>query len=177
MYFWVGLALLGFLLYISPGYLVRKMYEGFETPIAQNAATLVEASAPLLGAPCPAPKPSSALLGRMASAGEEEPETRPSPTAASSLIERVGGREVPVGTQSTTSQPSSTREEPAPSEALKQGAGFLEIKPFPATLDIEQKMQRVVGIETTQGFTNPSCPDMRDYIRKDKIPCWACNLK
>jgi len=23
----------------------------------------------------------------------------------------------------------------------------------------------------------PQCPDMRDYIRKDSIPCWACKLK
>jgi hypothetical protein len=23
----------------------------------------------------------------------------------------------------------------------------------------------------------PKCPDMRDYIRKDSIPCWGCKLK
>ena len=23
----------------------------------------------------------------------------------------------------------------------------------------------------------PQCPDMSDYIRKDRLPCWACNLK
>jgi hypothetical protein len=24
---------------------------------------------------------------------------------------------------------------------------------------------------------NPNCPDLRDYIRKDSIPCWGCKLK
>lgn len=184
LYFWIGLALLGFLLYIAPGYLVRKMYEGFESPaIGTNAATLAESTAPLLGAPCPAPKPSSALLGRMAYAGSVEPDSRPSPTAPEPIVGGAGSRATPLPASTSLSQPGSPRDVPQASEALEQGAGFLESKPFPADLDIEQKTQRVLGNEVVgaasvvQGFANPSCPDMRDYIRKDKIPCWACTLK
>jgi hypothetical protein len=31
-----------------------------------------------------------------------------------------------------------------------------------------------VHIEPIKGC--PKCPDMRDYVRKDSIPCWACKL-
>ena len=25
-------------------------------------------------------------------------------------------------------------------------------------------------------INSPNCPDLKDYIRKDKIPCWGCKL-
>ena len=41
--------------------------------------------------------------------------------------------------------------------------------------------ERVVYIERERDnnerpIVNPNCPDMRDYIRKDSIPCWGCKL-
>jgi hypothetical protein len=180
LYFWLGLALLGFLLYVAPGFLVRRMYEGFETSVAANAADANAIGGSLLTA---AATPTTPLLDKLASAGAEEPDSRPSPTAPTPIVGSSGSRAVPTASSTSLSQPSSTRELPQESEALKQGTGFLDSKPFPAELDVEQKSARVLGMEgavnpaVVQGFQNPSCPDMRDYIRKDKIPCWACNLR
>lgn len=182
--FWIGLALLGFLLYLAPGFLVHRMYEGFET--AATASTPVK---PVVNEIRPSEPPAdvSQLLEaiRGLTAGISETPSIESPTAPSPS-QATGGaiKKQPEDHITQKSQPASPRQVPQPSEALKQGAGFIETKPYPAEVDRAQRLaamatggeQRQV-LEIQNPMMNPNCPDMRDYIRKDAIPCWSCNLK
>lgn len=170
--FWIGLAIFGFLLYIAPGFLVHRMYEGFESPAPSSTTAPVN---PVVNEIRPSEPPAdvSQLLEaiRGMTAGISETPSLESPTAPAPS-QATGGavKKQPDEHATLKSQPASPRDAPQPSEALKQGTGFIETKPYPAEVDAMASPQ-------PDSMLNPNCPDMRDYIRKDAIPCWSCNLK
>ena len=169
LHFWIGLAILGFLLYLAPAFFVRRMYEGFTDEQGQqeqqgqtkDISQLLEAVQGL-------------------AAGISDTPSLESPTAAPLKQETQGARRQPDEYTSQRSQPASPRDVQKPSEALKQGTGFLVTKPYPADTDRQHRLNTLAKEDASQEESQPlndNCPDMRDYIRKDKIPCWACNLK
>jgi hypothetical protein len=188
LHFWIGLALLGFLLYIAPGFLVHRMYEGFETaaPVSSTATT-VNPVEPVVNAIKPSAPPAtvSQLLEAIQglTAGITETPSMESPTAPTPVASTQGAKKQPEGPTTQRSQPASVKETEKESEALKQGAGFIETKPFPSEVDRAHQLAELApssakrSIEVMTPMENPNCPDMRDYIRKDAIPCWSCNLK
>lgn len=106
----------------------------------------------------------------------------------------TSGTQQPVEYETMRSRPESTRTLPGASEALKQGDLYkttLPRSPQPGQQGMIGAMgtqprvpaERIVYIEREPQETyerpavSPNCPDMRDYIRKDSIPCWGCKLR
>lgn len=208
LYFWVLIGFLGFLLYISPGFLIYRMYESFEAQQAVKNATVptatanaeVNATGPTAVnlTASPAPKPTPNQIQNLLEVLNTPPPVA-SPTAPTPAIGSAGLTSRPVEHESTRSQPMSTREPVVPSMALKQGDSFkatLPLSPAPGVQGMLGAMgtqarvpaERVVYIERPRErdcdqdqcdrpAANPNCPDMRDYIRKDSIPCWGCKLR
>lgn len=211
LFFWVIIGALGFLLYISPGYFIHRMYEGFgataatvANPIAPSATTanagkttVVNATGPTAANLQPSPPPSQAppsqnqLQNLMELLNTAPPLA--SPTAPPQQGAASSGTQQPVEYETTRSRPESARALPGASEALKHGNlynSMIPLNPQPGTLGMLGSMgtqprapaERVVYIERPQEdnerpSVSPSCPDMRDYIRKDSIPCWGCKLR
>ncbi len=208
--FWILIGTLGFLLYISPGYLIHRMYEGFgatnATPLPEaNVAskdagkttqvnTTGPASANLL--PSEPPKPAPPTQNQIQNLLEllDTPPTLASPTAPPPQQGvATSGTSQPVEYETTRSRPESTRALPGPSEALKHGNMYnasLPLNPQPGALGMIGSMgtqprapaERIVYIERpsddfARPAVSPNCPDMREYIRKDSIPCWGCKLR
>lgn len=194
--FWIGLAILGFLLYISPGYLVHRMYEDFEAPkpeLKQTQATRVDLTPSAPPTPTPPSQNQIQNLQRLLDTPVLE-----SPTAALSArqapIESDGGRQQPAEYEKIRSAPSHPAVITSPNVSLRDGQSFLasmprEISPVsrgsfglyspqrmlgtqqaPAEVEFSRQIPQIPGY-------NPNCPDMRDYIRKDSIPCWGCKLR
>ena len=204
--FWVVIGALGFLLYISPGFLIHRMYESFaevttpkaDAPAAQSVDTASAATVNLQAAKAPvqASPTHNAIQNLLEVLGTPPPTT--SPTAPTPIAGSNSGNSQPVEHESTRSQPESTRVLPGPSEALKHGNLYnttLPLSPQPGAQGMLGSMgtqarapaERIVYVDRTRdeweeeprraGGNNPNCPDLRDYIRKDSIPCWGCKLR
>lgn len=160
--FWIIVGLLGALLYISPSFFVRRM-EGFTS--APAAAT------------APAEENIIANLERLL----DSPDMLATPTPAPQTIKASGLKPQPQECETTRVVPAPVKaaDDAKASDVLKQGAAFLETKPAPAPVVAPVIIQREIVQVPTKCPPPPSCPacpDMRDYIRKDSIPCWACKL-
>ncbi len=195
--FWIGLAILGFLLYISPGYLVHRMYEDFEAPkvpLKQTEPTKVNLK------PSAAPKitpPSQNQIQNLQRLLDTP--VLESPTAALALrdapTQQVGGagRQQPAEYDKIRSMPGDPAVLTTPNLSLGHGKAFQASMPTEVSqvsrgsfgLYAPQRMQGTLTpaevdymrtIPQIPGY-NPNCPDMRDYIRKDSIPCWGCKLR
>jgi len=64
--------------------------------------------------------------------------------------------------------PVTTKTPDASSDALEQGKWFRN--------ENSPSCPYATGQQAT-GFPQPNPIDMNDYVRKDSIPCWGCNLK
>lgn len=208
--FWVVIGALGFLLYISPGFLIHRMYESFTqttTPTAKadaapaqnvDATTATTVNLQASNGPQQASPTHNAIQNLLEVLGTPPPTT--SPTAPAAMADSNSGNSQPVEHESTRSQPESTRVLPGPSEALKHGNLYnttLPLIPQPGVQGMIGSMgtqarvpaERIVYVDRTRddweddreprraGGNNPNCPDLRDYIRKDSIPCWGCKLR
>jgi hypothetical protein len=200
--FWILIAALGFLLYISPGYFIHRMYEGFgvtSTPDTQTKGVVADADA--LGPstvnlqPSEPPKPAPPTQNQIQNLLELLNTAPPleSPTAPIQSGTASSGNMQPVEYETVRSRPESTRVIPGPSEALKHGSMYnatLPLNPQPGALGMIGAMgtqprapaERIVYIERPREdfprpAVSPNCPDMREYIRKDSIPCWGCKLR
>jgi hypothetical protein len=164
LYFWLGLAVLGFLLYLAPSFMVNHMYESFATHDAVPT--------PTLPAPTPAPLIQNAMaeLERVANTP-----VLASPTAPAPVVEVKGAKQAPVEYATVRSTPGNPRDLPVPSVALQQGAAFCTSLPRVPTPAPE--VHREIIVVQAPAPRCPNCPDMRDYIRKDSIPCWGCSLR
>jgi len=103
----------------------------------------------------------------------------------------------PVGSTVAKSQPATPNPEVVKSSALEQGAAF-DAKKAKSTIPDEEKKRTEKSVVSTPAERKernvtqhrcpvcappivcppaPICPNMRDYIKKDSIPCWGCKLK
>ena len=183
--FWVVIGIVGLILYISPGFLIYRMYESFAAPAAQPLAQPLTLS--------PSPPPQSTNQNAIANLLDvlNTPPPLNSPTAPEPVQESNSGRAVPREYETTRSRPEAARTLPGPSQSLEDGKLFNKLRPR----DPQPGLQGMLGSMGTQpripvenivyverpsespgNNTNPNCPDMRDYIRKDSIPCWGCKL-
>ena len=198
LFFWIGLALFGFLLYIAPGYLVHRMYEDFEVPqtapMKQTEATQVDLKPSEPPKITPPSQNQIQNLQRLLDTPVLE-----SPTAALSAPQaqqdaaQKAGRQQPAEYETIRSTPSHPAVITTPNLSLGHGQSFMasmptEVSPVsrgslglyapqrmagtmaPAEVEYSRQIPQVPGY-------NPNCPDMRDYIRKDSIPCWGCKLR
>lgn len=206
LFFWVLVGALGFLLYISPGYYIHRMYEGFgattatSQPLAPALPTNVGKTTQLNTAqsmsatliPSSPPPPTQNQIQNLMELLNTSPPLA-SPTAPQIKSNANNGTQQPVEFDTMRSRPESARALPGASEALKQGDLYkasLPLNPMPGKQGMIGSMgtqpripaERVVYIERApqdyeRQSVSPNCPDMRDYIRKDSIPCWGCKLR
>ena len=110
------------------------------------------------------------------------------PTAELPKPETSGIKASPEAHSRIKSVPGSVYEAPKKSDGLKQGASFqasipkrTPATPVAPTVVIQKEYVQVPQRCPPQKCPphkcpNTVCPDMRDFIRKDSIPCWACKL-
>lgn len=120
---------------------------------------------------------------------DKEPPAHYTPVEGTS----VGATEQPKEADTTKSQPSKPLEEGAVTDmsgSLAQGKTFQTTIPKSSGAAYTEKqpvvkeriIEKIVKVPRRcppQRKCPPQqqCPDMRDYIRKDSIPCWGCKLK
>lgn len=200
---WVGIAIIGLVLYVSPGFLIHRMYESF-SPVAPVAPPATARAPPTAAVNTTGPAtvtltPSSPPPQQNAIQNLFEvlntPPSLTSPTATQPAPARNSGTAIPLEYETTRSRPQDTRTVQQPSAALDQGDLYRTTRPrnpAPGPQGMIGSMgtqprtpERVVYLEQEQEeikpqnnapLLNPNCPDMRDYIRKDSIPCWGCKL-
>jgi hypothetical protein len=193
--FWIGLAILGFLLYVSPGFLVQRMYEDFNaTPAQAPAQAPAQQAQEVALAPSPPPKitpPSQNQIENLQRLLDTP--VLESPTATPKTPQSQGTRQQPAEYEKIRSAPSHPAVITSPNLSLGHGQSFLSSMPTEVSpvsrgtqcLYAPQRMQGTLApamvesmrrIPQVPGY-NPNCPDMRDYIRKDSIPCWGCKLR
>jgi hypothetical protein len=198
--FWIGLAILGFLLYISPGYLVHRMYEDFnvaKAPLKQTEPTSVnlKPSAPPKITP-PSQNQIQNLQRLLDTPVLESPTAALAQRDAPAPVQQQqggAGRQQPAEYDKIRSMPGNPATITTPNLSLGHGQSFQASMPTEISqvsrgsfgLYAPQRMQGTLTpaeveymrqIPQVPGY-NPNCPDMRDYIRKDSIPCWGCKLR
>ena len=187
--FWMVIGVLGFLLYISPGIFVHRMYEGFTANGAGVATSANATGATVVNLqPSAAPKETPINKNQIDNLLQILNTPLDSPTKPQ---DQQTNR--PIEHATTKSQPESANVTPGPSQAATQGQLFNTTKPgdpqpgvqgmlgsmgtqAQAPAQREIIIQREV-VEVPKVVVNPNCPDMREYIRKDSIPCWGCKLR
>lgn len=179
MMFWVIVAVVGLVLYTNPSMMVRHMYEGFNTqqqkaqPPNQSQGQ-TQQQAPL--------NVNSMLrnLEQLIGTPGMNPDTHPSMPSDELPQQHISntGREQPQESDGQSSRPQSVEKKEELSQALEQGRAFQQTKPQPVKEIIKERIVEVPRACPPQQPQQecPVCPDMRNYIRKDSIPCWACKL-
>ena len=179
------------------------MYEGFNAATAPKTSESAGATRQVNTAsstavslqpslPPAQPSPSSNQIANLLELLNTSPSLA-SPTAPPAMGTASAGTAQPVEYETTRSRPESTRVLPGPSEALKHGDLYkstLPRDPVPGALGMIGAMgtqprapaERIEYMERPRDdyerpAVSPNCPDMRDYIRKDSIPCWGCKLR
>lgn len=170
-FIWVMIAAIGLALYVYPSLFVQHQYEGYENPPVVT---------PLAG-PQKNPEVNTLLrsLDQLINTPGLVPEITPSmPSAAQETVYQSNtGRQQPNGAESKSSKPEPLNQPTQPSLALQQGRVFQDINPQQKVKEIiTERIVHVPVPRTCPQQKCPVCPDMRNYIRKDSIPCWACKL-
>ena len=185
---WIGIAILGLVLYVVPAFFVRRMYEGFEKQTtttekknekeekkeekkeeteeeekedkkSENDSSTVSDLKTMLK-----------KLEKLMEPQIKTPDTdTPSPKDSSSdKVKASGLTKQPEHHDSVKSQPGTSESYRSDDTCLEQGKHYQSMYPSDTTHEKRIKQQCPPAVQ---------CPDMRDYIRKDSIPCWACKLK
>jgi hypothetical protein len=147
---WLGVFVLGLVIYFAPVFLNRRMYEGFaDNDTKEYLKKLKEIVQPLVtGTPELAPE------------GAETNSSTPSPSNPPQTISDVLAQGAAF--QETIPAPIPEVEKaPANSATGLTSSSIPPVCPPPKI-----KYVKVPN----------KCPDMSQYIRKDSIPCWSCKL-
>jgi hypothetical protein len=191
---WIGIALLGLALYVSPAFLKRKniVSEGFvlrdeigplsdpSIPVtdlgASHNPTEIESTPNSTAGPSPDLNTLMRNVAQKLNGGVNTPDLElPSPSELEQVAASQGMREQPKEHTISKSSPSNAAIQPASHASLQQGTSFQTIKPAREVVVVERPSKPVVKYVKVH-TPCPKCPDMRDYIRKDSIPCWNCKL-
>lgn len=79
------------------------------------------------------------------------------------------------------STPIAKSDKPAEPVKPDNVSGFQSIESKPSIVNENATQKNSLGSSLTQGIEYamgcPKMPDMSQYIRKDQIPCWNCNVE
>jgi hypothetical protein len=152
---WVVIGIIGVVLYAAPTHILKLAKEGFHTIV--NG---VGVSGDVL-----TPAQLQTLIGVVGSPNFYGTETSSS-----------GGKAQPDGVSGSTESKSSDADVKNVSCASSgQGIAYRKMTNPGAPSSANLKTQDSCLPEPIPE-NSPKCPDLKDYIRKDKIPCWGCNL-
>jgi len=96
------------------------------------------------------------------------PDTDTPPPSSSDKVKASGLTKQPEYHDSVKSQPGTAKSYASDNTCLEQGKNYKSLYPSDTTYEKRIKQHCPPAVQ---------CPDMRDYIRKDSIPFWACKLK
>jgi hypothetical protein len=152
---WVVIGIIGVVLYAAPTHILKLVKEGFHTIV--NG---VGVSGDVL-----TPKQLDTLMTVVGSPNFYGTETSSS-----------GGKAQPDGVSGSTESKSSDADVKNVSCASSgQGIAYRKMTDPGAPSSANMKTQDSCLPEPIPE-NSPKCPDLKDYIRKDKIPCWGCKL-
>jgi hypothetical protein len=178
--FWLVIGVIGLALYLYPSFLVQHQYEGFTTDSYEEG---YENPAPKPDVPKPEVNALLRNLEQLIQTPGLAPDAAPKmPSAAIESVHQANtGREPPKEAECKSSKPEPINQLAQPSLVLQQGRVFQESKPQTQTQQVKEIIkERIVHVPVPRTCPPkqdcPVCPDMRNYIRKDSIPCWACKL-
>lgn len=202
MLIWIGIAVFGLALYLLPFVRKRNVSEGFvlhdtitsldEPSKSVTAMGIGSIPTEVVSTPNSTAGPSPDLntlmrnVAHKLNGGVNTPDLElPSPTELEQAAASQGLREQPKEYNSAKSAPSCATIQPASNSSLQQGSVFQAAKPARDIVIVERPVKPIVNcVKVNKPVVNcvkvnkpcPKCPDMRDYIRKDSIPCWNCKL-
>jgi len=203
---WIGIAILGLVLYVAPAFFVRHMYEGFEkqdttkekekeeeekeekeeekekeTKETKKTKETKETKETKKETEKDKEKKSEndsstvsdlkSMLKKLEKLMEPQiktPDTDTPPPSSSDKVKASGLTKQPEYHDSVKSQPGTAKSYTSDNTCLEQGKNYKSLYPSDTTYEKRIKQHCPPAVQ---------CPDMRDYIRKDSIPCWACKLK
>jgi hypothetical protein len=178
--FWLVIGVIGLALYVYPSFFVQHQYEGFMVDIEVEG---YENPVPKTEEPKPEVNTLLRNLEQLIQTPGLAPDTAPKmPSAAIESVHQANtGREQPKESEGKSSKPEPINQPAQPSLVLQQGRVFQESKPLAQIPQVKEIIkERIVHVPVPRTCPPkqdcPVCPDMRNYIRKDSIPCWACKL-
>jgi hypothetical protein len=196
---WILIAIVGLVLYMYPP-MTMYINEGFYTlPTAARVtkATTAPNTSSISPNAAAGPAPDLDILIRNIENVVKVPTYTPDLEQVPALPayygtvsgKSVGAKEQPKEASTTKSQPSNPLNEndvADMSSSLAQGQTFQSTKQTtPPIVERIIEREKIVEVprqcpecaECKRCPKQRQCPDMRDYIRKDSIPCWGCKLK
>lgn len=205
LYVWLSIFVFGLLLYFLPVFMFERRYEGFEDVQPDPAAYIQQLKTIFQPAttgtpdfqfaiptttPNPPPAPEMQRSGAIpvpdGATTQSSTPSVPNPPAPKTTDSIQQG----AAFQQTLPLPPIVKAEPAPAKtdvvpSLKEEEDNDDDEPEPDPKPRRRQKTRTIikyveiprKCPPPQPQPKPKCPDMRDYIRKDSIPCWACKLK
>ena len=152
---WILIGLIGVVLYSAPTHILKLAKEGFQTVVSgfgvkNNVLT---------------PSQLETLISVVGS-----------PNFYGNDISSSGGKAQPDGVFGSTESKSSEADIQNVS-CLSSGQGLSYRKMTdPGAPSSENLKTQNSCLPDPIPEDSPKCPDLKDYIRKDKIPCWGCKL-
>lgn len=144
---WIIIGLIGVVMYSAPNYILNMLKEGFATVVGKGTLT---------------PDQIDQMRSILGSPYFEE--------------DSKGGRSQPEGTfGSTESKSSDANIENIYSPSRNQGISYRKMTD-PGEPSGENLKTQDNCLPEPIPDDSPKCPDLKDYIRKDRIPCWGCKL-
>jgi hypothetical protein len=199
LYIWLSIFVFGLLLYFLPVFIFERRYEGFEDVQSDPAAYIQQLKT--IFEPATTGTPDFQFSIPTASPTlPPQPETqrsgaKPVPDGATTQSSRPSVPNPPAtkttdsiqqgaAFQQTLPLPPMVKPNHVPAKTdvvprLDDAEEEVETEPKPIRKQKPRTVIKYVEVpaKCPPPPPQPKCPDMRDYIRKDSIPCWACKLK
>jgi len=152
---WIVIGLIGVVLYSAPTHILKLAKEGFQTIVSGTG----------FGTDVLTPKQLDTLMTVVGS-----------PNFYGTETSSKGGKAQPDGVSGSTESKSSDADIQNVSCASSgQGIAYRKMTDPGAPSSTNLKTQNSYLPDPIPD-NSPKCPDLKDYIRKDKIPCWGCKL-
>jgi hypothetical protein len=149
---WIVIGTIGVVLYMAPQHVLKIFREGFEAVTG---------------------KPNIEVKGSLT---PEQIDTMRGILATPSFGESKGAKAQPDGiTGSSESKASHADVQNVSCLSSAQGVAYKKMSDPGQPLSTNLKTQDSYLPKPIQE-NGPACPDLKDYIRKDKIPCWGCKI-
>lgn len=147
---WVVIGIIAGILYTAPNYILNYMKEGFNVVVKNEMVS---------GTLTP-----------------EQIDTMRKMLGSPNFQENKGFRAQPEGISgSSESKNSEANIQNANCLSSAQGIAYRKLSNPGAPSSINLKTQES-KLPLPIPDNSPKCPDLKDYIRKDSIPCWGCKL-
>ena len=147
---WIMIGLIAGVLYTAPAHILNYMKEGFQTIVGNNMVS--------------------------GTLSPEQIDTMRKMLGSPNFESSKGMKAQPEGISGSSESKSSQADiQNAACLSSAQGVAYKRMTDPGPSSDKNLKTQDN-QLPTPIPDNSPKCPDLKDYIRKDRIPCWGCKL-